>query len=173
MTGKKKDGDAPKSYALGVFLVYIATVRVRTTKTGNLLVDMLVKGYDKQLPIPPLQGDGMGQRSLTASEWDKLVVLLRNAGAKLAISADRQGSDAKTVKDLKDVLSTGRLWKDLLDKPMILKPAPGEELPLLKIGVDGSSVNYGRSKAFVKIHGKFTKFASTGARRERTEGLDW
>lgn len=159
---------------VAAIVVFIVAVKFRQVPGKDLFVDISVKGDEQPLPIADWHSqDKIGNISLTGEEWEKLLSLLIDAGAKLALVTDKDKSKSKAIK-LADYASSGSKVKGMINaKGSYLTNVAGEAVALLKISFRGYKVKNGAKIPFVNLDASFQKYAEVRARKERRPGLDW
>lgn len=159
---------------VAAIVVFIVSVKFRQVPGKDLFVDIAVKGDEQPLPIADWHSqDKIGNLSLTGEEWDKLLSLLIDAGAKLALVSDKDKSKSKAIK-LNDYTSSGSKFKGMINaKDMFLTNVAGEGVALLKISYRGYKVKNGSKRPFINLEASFQRYAEVRARKERRPGLDW
>lgn len=158
---------------VAAIVVFIVAVKFRQVPGKDLFVDISVKGDEQPLPIADWHSqDKIGNLSLTGEEWDKLLSLLIDAGAKLAIVSDKDKSKSKS-ENLKNLMSSGTKVKGMLNSDKYLTNVAGEGVALLKISYRGYTVKNGKKRPFINLDASFQRYAEVRARKERRPGLDW
>jgi len=158
---------------VAAIVVFIVAVKFRQVPGKDLFVDISVKGDEQPLPIADWHSqDKIGNLSLTGDEWDKLLSLLIDAGAKLALVSDKDRSKSKVV-NLKSLTSSGTKVKGLINSEAYLTNVADEAVTVLKISYRGYKVKNGKKRPFINLDASFQRYAEVRARRERRPGLDW
>lgn len=159
---------------VAAIVVFIVAVKFRQVSGKDLFVDVSVKGDDQPLPISNRDSrNKIGSISLTGEEWDKLVKLLVDGGAKLALVNDKDSSKSKAI-NLADYTSSGSKVKSMINaKDSYLTNVKGEGVALLKISYRDYDVNDGHTRSFINLDASFQPYVKVRARKERRPGLDW
>jgi len=158
---------------VAAIVVFIVSVKFNQGPDKTLFVDIALKGDEQPLPIADWHSqDKIGSKSLTGDEWDKLLQLLIDEGAKLALVTKADKSKSKAI-NLADYFSSGKKVKSMVGKDEYLSNVKDEGLALLKISYRGYNVNKGQKCLFINLDASFQKYVEVRARKERRPGLDW